>query len=1374
MPPDPVRPRSKGWRRGALWLTLAILSAQGATAQRYHIRNFTPEEGLPAAQIFALHQDAKGYVWTGSPGGLSRYDGVGFTTFSQADGLEDQSIKVILSDEQGRLWFGANEGVTVFDGRRFTQYGRDSGIGAGRISSGAIDRFGTVWFATQEGGLSAFVEGRFRTYTGRDGLPDDDVFRVFADSRGRLWISTRNSGIAVATCEPNGRLSDLRIFTKADGLPHDTIRAFAEDREGNIYIGTRGAGISRYDGHSFANYDRSHGLSSGDVLNLLVSRQGELVIGTYDRGITICSLPSLDSCRQITRENGLQEDSVLSLMEDRDGHLWFGLNYGISELVDEKFASFTEKEGLVNNTVYAVFPDVDDSVWFGTFRGVSRLRFDGQTSNPEWTHLRGDGVLPSNEVWDIRRDRGGRLWIGTSLGLCLYSETIGCRTFTTRHGMVDDYILDLHEDAHGNLWLGTGGGVSMIAADSLGPRPQFKNYTPADGLPAKNIYAIAEDKKGRMWFGAQAQGLAVLDRGTIKVYGKNDGLRSDGIAALYAARDGSVWVGTRGGGLARYRDAAVEEKAFISFGARSGILADTVQAIAEDQSGRLWLGTNRGVYLIDPSRADRDDAPNMVLEHYETTDGLADNASSTMNGIAFDRAGNLWLGFSRGATVYRPAFERKAPSPPQVDIVQVSVRGGPRLPSLFSTAEVKEPVQWLNDALPPLPHDRNDIRFDFRALRFAGGEQIRYQHRLEGFEQAWSDESMTPFKEYTNLSAGEYRFLVRGRSGDGSWSGEPARFAFVVLPPFWQTWWARSIAVLLGAILILAMHKLRTRAIVVRNRELEGVVAARTAQLAEYSHRLEEHANELERANEKIIAADETKTRFFTTMSHELRTPLNSIIGFSEILTTRLGERASAREMGFIQNVLESGRHLLNLINNLLDLSKIEEGKMEVHVDDVVMSELVDGVTSMLEAIASRRRIELMSNVAPDLPEQRIDAAKLKQILYNLLSNAIKFSPDGSKIEIGVRLLAGNASPLGADSVEVSVTDHGPGIPLALQQLIFEEFRQTATGAKSEGTGLGLAIVRKLAEIQGGRVSVESQVGVGSTFRVVIPSMVTEILLHDSISDEVTVAAQAGKPHTILIVEDDAEFAASLRENLEAAGFRTVSTRRGEEVLRLARDICPSTITLDLLLPGVDGWEVLRQLKSDPTCSKVPVVIISAFGDRELGVALGADEQFEKPLDHTMLLARIRELLPADGKRSETILVIDDDASVQQVLKSTLGEAGYEVICTGSGDAGVRLASSVHPALIVLDLMMPEVNPFEVAARIQGDPSTRSIPLVILTPRELGLDVRDQLLHKMKAQLERGAIPTSRVAETIRELDRRQSTRPSSHPDPSTVEPTRS
>ena len=804
-------------------------------------------------------------------------------------------------------------------------------------------------------------------------------------------------------------------------------------------------------------------------------------------------------------------------------------------------------------------------------------------------------------------------------------------------------------------------------------------------------------------------------------------------------------------------------KAFLSVGTTGGITADTVQAIGEDREGGLWLGTNRGVYLIDPTRVDAEDAPALVLQHFETKDGLADNASSTTNSIAVDSGGNLWFGFSRGATRYQPAMDRRAFGPPQVDIIRVSVRQGPQLLGLFSAAGAAEQVPRLNDPLPPLAHDRNDIRIDFRGLAFTPGREVRYQYRLEGFDLAWSEETNTPFKEYTNLGAGEYTFLVRGRSGNGKWSEQTARFAFVILPPFWQTWWARSTALLLSALLILAMHKLRTRAIVTRNLELEGVVAVRTAQLAEYSRRLEEHADELERANQRILDADATKNRFFTAMSHELRTPLNAIIGFSEILTTKLRERATAREMGFMQNVLESGRHLLNLINNLLDLSKIEEGKMEVHVDDVVVPELVDGVRDVLDAIASRRRIELKSQVDPDLPLQRIDGAKLKQILYNLVSNAIKFSPDGSKIEIGSRLLPREESVLGVDSVEMSVTDHGPGISPEDQALIFEEFRQTAAGARSEGTGLGLAIVRRLAEIQGGRVSVHSELGAGSTFRVLLPSVVAEIRQHDAACGEPSREVQTGEPHTILIVEDDPEFAASLARNLATAGFRAVSTRRGEDVLRIAREITPSTITLDIVLPGVDGWEVLRQLKQDSLCARIPVVIISAFGNRELGLALGADEQLEKPLDHDLLLRRIRELVPVDGERRDAILVIENDRDVQDVLKSTLEEAGYEVICTDRGDAGLRLASTSHPALIVLDLMMPEVNPFELAARLQGDPSTRSIPLVILTPRDLGPDARGQLLQKMKDQLRRGAVPTSQMAETIRELDRRRSGRSEVH-----------
>ncbi len=644
--------------------------------------------------------------------------------------------------------------------------------------------------------------------------------------------------------------------------------------------------------------------------------------------------------------------------------------------------------------------------------------------------------------------------------------------------------------------------------------------------------------------------------------------------------------------------------------------------------------------------------------------------------------------------------------------------------------------------MPPLPHDHNNIRFDFRALTFASTQPVQYQTWLTGQDQSWSPESPAPFKEYTNLDPGLYLFRVRARSAGGPWSASHAEYRFVIEPPFWQTWWARLLGVTLLALIVISIHRLRLRQINRRNRELQTMVDARTDEIKRYSTRVEQHAREMEEANRRIVEADRAKSHFLAMMSHELRTPLNSIIGFSEILGRRWEPRAEAREMMFLQNISDSGRHLLDLINSLLDLSKIESGRMEVHVDRVALGDLIAGVCKVIGGIATRRGIEIHAEVPEDLPVIEADGPKIKQILYNLLSNAVKFSPDKGRIDVGARMTG--------DSFELTVADDGPGIAPGELEVIFDEFRQTKHGSVYSGsTGLGLAIVRKLAEIQGGSATAQSIVGHGSTFIVRIPLRVAERLMPHPPSP-------VGEPgRTILIVEDDEEFRTVLAKRLEEHGYRTVCASTGERVHEMVRQLRPNVVTLDVLLPGMDGWSVLEELKNDPECAGVPVVVISIAANRELGLALGADEVFIKPLDHEALMRCIERLIP-DPEPVQSVLVIDDDPHVHELLRAAFTPRGYEVVSADRGQLGIDLAIAIHPSVIILDLMMPGINGFEVAARLRESEATAGIPLIVLTAKDLTAAERDQLRGKIRAVISK-SVAADAIVDAIRTLDRRTS-----------------
>ncbi len=510
---------------------------------------------------------------------------------------------------------------------------------------------------------------------------------------------------------------------------------------------------------------------------------------------------------------------------------------------------------------------------------------------------------------------------------------------------------------------------------------------------------------------------------------------------------------------------------------------------------------------------------------------------------------------------------------------------------------------------------------------------------------------------------------------------------------------------------------------------------------AEESRKVEELtrlAQELEDANRRIREADRMKSQFLATMSHELRTPMNSIIGFSEILSERLADRIEPKHLGFLMHIHTSGRHLLGIINDILDLSKIEAGKMEIYPEVFAVGPVIESVCQVMRGM-SNQSPKIVLEVTRDLPEIETDLAKFKQVLFNLLSNAVKFSPPGSPITVRATLDGG--------AVTVAVRDEGIGIDPKHHALIFEEFRQVDSTVRREfgGTGLGLALVKKFIELQGGHVSVDSRLGAGSTFSFTLP-------VRSGAAVVTRTPELPQRTDRVLVVEDDANAYELIASALQSAGFLSIRARHGDEALRLARETNPIAVTLDLVLPGLDGWEILKRLKSDELTRHLPVVIISMVDNRDLGMALGADDYFIKPVDRPRLLERLRAITSGDGNGRPRLLIIDDDTAIHALLEEDLSSLGYAIVNAYSGDDGLRAAVDSIPDVIILDLMMPNMSGFEVADALKDDPRTASIPILVLTSKEVSTEDRALLHTKVSSFVQKGKSAREQLVREIRRV----------------------
>jgi len=479
----------------------------------------------------------------------------------------------------------------------------------------------------------------------------------------------------------------------------------------------------------------------------------------------------------------------------------------------------------------------------------------------------------------------------------------------------------------------------------------------------------------------------------------------------------------------------------------------------------------------------------------------------------------------------------------------------------------------------------------------------------------------------------------------------------------------------------------------------------------ELEAKVEVRTRELQEANRRLEAASRHKSEFLANMSHELRTPLNAIIGFTRLVMRRSKDILPERQYENLEKILISADHLLALINDILDLSKIEAGRMEVQPVSFELEALVDLCLRTVEPMVKSERVRLLKEMEADLPLLSTDQDKLKQILMNLLSNAIKFTEAGT-ITVTARRCDGQ--------VEIAVADTGIGIPGEALELIFEEFRQvdSSTTRKYSGTGLGLSISRHLARLLGGDITVKSTVGVGSTFTVTIPPRYEAAqpamrAVVPAPREEPAAEPEAGK--VVLAIDDDPDVIYLLRENLTEAGYHVVGALSGEEGLQKARELRPLAITLDILMPHKDGWEILRELKADPATKEIPILVVSIVDNKDLGYRLGAFDYLLKPFDREAILAALARIPPHQGR----LLVVDDDPQVVDLVRQLLEGEPYEVVAAVDGQEALEMIAQKRPDVILLDLLMPRVDGFAVIDRLQQDPQHRQIPVIVLTAKTL-------------------------------------------------------
>ena len=533
-----------------------------------------------------------------------------------------------------------------------------------------------------------------------------------------------------------------------------------------------------------------------------------------------------------------------------------------------------------------------------------------------------------------------------------------------------------------------------------------------------------------------------------------------------------------------------------------------------------------------------------------------------------------------------------------------------------------------------------------------------------------------------------------------------------------------------------------------------GDGAAELASVGRLEELVQQLTAQLTDAREVADKANKAKSVFLASMSHELRTPLNAIMGYSELVKEELDDDGVEGYTADLDKINWAGKHLLSLINDILDLSKIEAGKIELFLEEFSLDELVEQVVTSVQPMVDRNGNQIIVDCPVDAGQMVADQLRVRQILFNLISNAAKFTEKGT-ITLKVR----REDADGTDRVVVEVCDSGIGMSILQLDRVFEPFRQAdaTTTKRYGGTGLGLTICQRFCQMMGGSIQAESEEGVGTCFKVRLPGRVEApdavfgapaLSLPAAQTTDLNpkLPVRARKEGPVLVVDDDPRTRSIIEEYLTSEGFTVRCASSSEEGLHLASTIEPCAITLDVLMFGMDGWALLSDLKENPVTADIPVIMLTLAENRALGYALGATEYLTKPVERGRLMAVMEKLL---GDGTQSVLIVEDDPETREMLRRVLEKHECMVDEAENGRIGLERVARRTPDLILLDLMMPEMDGFQFLDVLRSQEQGRSVPVLVITAKELSAAEREQLNRQVQVTLDKGAFSRSELLNEV-------------------------
>lgn len=1042
-------------------------------------------------------QDRKGFLWLATENGLLRYDSLRTVRYetepNNDNSLSSQYAWSLTEDHRGHIWIATEHGLNQFNPgtHQFTRYlhsSNDTNSLSHNFTTRVIEGPDHKIYVATANGLSILSVDRstIQRLQYNPDIPDENSLRsnqvrtVYADSAGFIWVGYNDQG--ASRFDPNQQL--FRHFTHIPGDPnslvHNFVRDISEDHLGRFWIATWGGGISRIDADlnsmtQFLPGTDSRQLQSGIVWDIFNDDKDQIWVALDKGGVARYdeTTNSFHTYRHDPFDNStLLHDTIKKICQDKNHNIWFATFPSGLNRYNPSTAQFTnwyhkvsDNNTLSDRAILSVHQSKDGLIWVGTGAGLNAIDRK-QNTVTRYLHEKGDNKsLPADAVLSIGEAPNGDIWVGTwAGGLARLDRKTGkfdrYRIGTGKHAANSPYIWKIFFDRQGQLWLGT----ETDGLNKYDPvNDQFISYAhdinDPNSISFNFVWDIIENAQGQFWVGTQ-HGLNLFDPTTgvftrFQDYGNTQGLGSARVQALLEDSKGYIWVATQSGGVKRW-DPRTET--VINLTTEVGLPDNTVSALEEDEQGYIWAATSAGIAKIDPLLLNIEE----VLTTHLGIVGDIHNRNASLRGVD----GSLYFGSTAGLTHFHPQeliFPTESSKVVLTDLKILNV------PAEIGTNDSPLQRDISETSKIVLDHDATMFSLEFANLDFGYIGQHKFSYILEGFDSDWNIIHDRSEAIYTNLDSGHYVFKVRALNYDGQWSQHERSLSIFKTPPPWLSLSAYA-AYMIGFIFIIYIF---SRLLILRiiNRKFNAEVAIRT---------------------EELTKANSAKTTFLANMSHELRTPLNSIIGFSRRLMVKYENQLDKQGVNALDAIYRNGHHLLGLINDILDLAKIESGKMELNIKPCNLKELITACIDDLKDAASAKDLTVTPPATYIHQVIRADAQRLTQIIYNLLSNAIKYTDKGH-----IALVVDEQMMHQKTFCTISVIDTGKGILKEDQDKLFRRFEQMDEDTRhiqGFGTGLGLALVAEFASLHGGQVTCHSIFGEGSQFTVFLPLTSVEAL----------------------------------------------------------------------------------------------------------------------------------------------------------------------------------------------------------------------------------------------------------------------------------------